>query len=78
MGVNDKLSAALVCPACGATEESAALDKGSQWSGSHWYSFDVFKLFDIEWKGGGKQEPEITKATCKCGATADVTYSYKP
>jgi hypothetical protein len=77
MGYIDKVCATLVCPKCGASEESSALDKGSNWSGSHWYGFGGFESFKIESTGGGIQEPEITKATCKCGAKADVSYAYK-
>jgi hypothetical protein len=78
MGCIDKLTATIVCEKCGASEEVSAIDYGSNWNGSNWQGLGKFESFNVEWTGGGQQEPEITKATCKCGGNGEVSYAYKP
>jgi predicted RNA-binding Zn-ribbon protein involved in translation (DUF1610 family) len=71
MGIIDKTTHHLTCPQCGASEACIVLDKGSNWSGSHWQSGAKFERFETTWSGGGSTEPELVSATCKqCGAAA--------
>lgn len=71
MGTIDKTKYKLRCESCGVDEESAVLDKGSNWSGSSWQSEAKFKNFDTEWIGGGITEPELINAKCnKCHSRA--------
>lgn len=77
MSVIDKLWIKLTCNGCRATETSAALDKGSTWSGSDWGSASPFKLFDVICDGGGKSEPTVVSAKCKaCSNAASVKTAY--
>ena len=71
MGIIDKTIHKLSCEDCHIEEEQKVLDKGSGWSGSSWQSGVDFRHFETSWFGGGKTEPDITKATCKkCGKLA--------
>lgn len=65
MGIIDKTTHRLTCPQCGASETVDVLDKGSNWSGSHWQSGAKFERFDTTWSGGGSAEPDLVSATCK-------------
>lgn len=71
MGTIDKTTYRLTCPQCGTTETGVILDKGSNWSGSHWQSGAKFDQFETSWSGGGSTEPDLVSATCsRCGAAA--------
>jgi len=71
MGIIDKTIHKLTCEKCRIEEEQQVLDKGSGWSGSSWQCGVNFQHFDTSWSGGGKTEPQITKANCKkCGSQA--------
>jgi hypothetical protein len=71
MGTIDSTLHTVECATCSTSEDRKILDKGSQWSGSHWQSRVEFELFQIVWRGGGDTEPEIVSAQCKaCGAVA--------
>ena len=77
MGIIDKTTYRLSCPACGTEETASVLDKGSGWGGSHWQSGVSFSSFDTSWSGGVKQEPKLTSAKCKrCGGAAQVASGY--
>lgn len=65
MGIIDKTTHRLTCPQCGASETADVLDKGSNWSGSHWQSSAKFERFDTTWSGGGSVEPDLVSATCR-------------
>ena len=76
MGIIDKTTYRLTCPQCGAAEMANVLDKGSNWSGSHWQSGATFERFETSWSGGGRIEPELLSATCKqCGVAAQRSAS---
>ncbi|MCA3215582.1 MAG: hypothetical protein ING39_09190 [Burkholderiales bacterium] len=49
MGIIDKTTHRLTCPQCGASETANVLDKGSNWSGSHWQSGANFERFETTW-----------------------------
>lgn len=71
MGIIDKSTHRLVCPKCGLSETATVLDKGSNWSGSHWQSGTKFEYFDTAWSGGCDAEPNLISATCRqCGVNA--------
>ena len=71
MGIIDKTTYRLACPQCGSGETANVLDKGSNWSGSHWQSRATFERFETSWSGGGSNEPALISATCKqCGVAA--------
>jgi hypothetical protein len=77
VGFIDQTTFKLSCPKCGAAESVKVLDQGSNWSGSHWQSSGKLDKFEAQWKGGGKEEPEITSAACKsCGSKANVQSGY--
>lgn len=76
MGIIDKSTCRLTCPHCGASETANVLDKGSNWSGSHWQSGAKFERFETSWFGGGSTEPNLILATCKqCGVAAQRSAS---
>ena len=76
MGIIDKTTYRLTCPQCGAAETAAVLDKGSNWSGSHWQSGAKFEQFETAWSGGGGTEPDLISATCnQCGVAAQRSTS---
>jgi hypothetical protein len=71
VGIIDKTAYRLTCSQCGAAETANVLDKGSNWSGSHWQSGANFEQFETTWSGGGSTEPELISANCKrCGVAA--------
>jgi len=71
VGIIDKTTYSLTCPQCGAAATANVLDKGSNWSGSHWQSGATFERFETSWSGGGSTEPDLIAATCKqCGVAA--------
>ncbi len=73
MGIIDKTKYKLRCESCGVDEQSAVLDKGSNWGGSSWQSGTKFENFETEWVGGGITEPELIDAKCnKCKAPAII------
>lgn len=75
----DKKHFTLICSQCKVEETKIILDKGNGWAGSDWQSLphDAFKDFIVDLNGGGKVEPEITKAVCKqCGESAVVNVRY--
>jgi hypothetical protein len=73
MGVIDKTTYILNCPICNEDEVGSILDKGSNWSGSHWQSSADFKKFKTSWSGGGITEPSLISATCtSCGQSAGI------
>jgi hypothetical protein len=73
MGVIDKTTYILSCKNCKEEETSSVLDKGSNWSASHWQSGAIFKKFKTNWDGGGIVEPTLLDATCNaCGDTVKV------
>lgn len=75
MGIIDKCTYTLDCEVCGEHEEASVLDKGSNWSTSHWSNSANFIKFDTTWEGGGVYEPQLKAAMClKCG-TAPVVSS---
>jgi len=77
MGVIDKTTYTLACPKCGSKESASLLDKGSSWGGSFWQSGATFVVFQTQWSGGGKQEPQLVSATCKaCCTAASVESAY--
>jgi hypothetical protein len=77
MGIIDKTTYTLRCNNCETTEEASILDKGSNWSGSHWQSGASFTNFSTSWNGGGKSEPELIEAKCKyCGQPAKSESRY--
>lgn len=72
----DKTTHRLTRPQCGAVETAKVLDKGSNWSGSHWQSDATFERFETSWSGGGSTEPDLISATCKqCGVAAQRSAS---
>jgi hypothetical protein len=76
VGIIDKTTHRLTCPQCGASETADVLDKGSNWSGSHWQSGAKFERFETTWSGGGSTEPDLGSATCKqCGVAAQRSAS---
>lgn len=76
MGIIDKTTHRLTCPQCGASETANVLDKGSNWSGSHWQSGANFERFKTTWSGGGNTEPDLVSATCRqCGVAAQRSAS---
>ena len=79
MGVIDSKIFILSCPKCNEKEEQKVLDKGSGWEGSSWPFTVNFNKFDIEFQGGGKEDPEITFARCKnCGCEViNINRDYK-
>lgn len=78
MGIIDSTIHKLECSKCGTAEEHKILDKGSQYSGSHWGSGCEFQNFNTTWDGeGGRDEPSISDATCSsCGSKATYTRRY--
>jgi hypothetical protein len=71
VGIIDKTTYRLTCPQCGTVETANVLDKGSNWSGSHWQSGATFERFETSWSGGGSTEPDLISASCKqCGVAA--------
>lgn len=73
MGIIDKTKYKLHCESCGVDEQSAVLDKGSNWGGSSWQGGAKFENFETEWTGGGSNEPELIHAKCsKCGSSAII------
>jgi hypothetical protein len=77
MGVIDGLKFKLTCPECGSTEQAYVADHGSGWSGSSWGSSVSFRAFQVTWKGGGREAPEVVTAACsKCGCPAKVDQRY--
>ena len=76
MGTIDKSTYTLSCDACDVTETSSVLDKGSNYGGSWWQSGTDFVNFVTEWQGGDKNEPKLTKASCRtCGASPTIKIS---
>jgi hypothetical protein len=76
VGIIDKTTYRLTCPQCDAVETANVLDKGSNWSGSHWQSCATFERFETSWSGGGSTEPDLISATCKqCGVAAQRSAS---
>ena len=67
MGFLDETEKELLCKSCGVKETITVVDKGSMWDGSFW-TVPNSQHFDIDWKGGGRLEPQIVKAVCRsCG-----------
>lgn len=79
MGVIDSKIFNLTCPHCNENEEQTVLDKGSGWNGSSWAYNVFFSKFDVAYKGGGQDDPEILSAKCKkCGCEdINIEYEYK-
>jgi hypothetical protein len=76
VGIIDKTTYRLTCPQCDAVETANVLDKGSNWSGSHWQSGATFERFETSWSGGGSTEPVLISAKCKqCGVAAHSSAS---
>ena len=77
MGTIDSCAYTLACVECGTSETLRVLDKGSNWSGSHWEHGPDFSSFKTRWEGAGKSEPSLKQANClRCGKTADVSSRY--
>ncbi|MBD1835248.1 hypothetical protein H6F61_21805 [Cyanobacteria bacterium FACHB-472] len=77
MGVSDKTNYTLSCERCAVSETVSVLDKGSGWGGSSWQAGKPFTNFTAQWKGGGRDEPEIVSATCNaCGGVATSESKY--
>ena len=77
MGTIDSCSYTLACLICKTSETRAILDKGSNWSGSHWQHGAEFDGFITEWTGAGKDEPRLESAKCiLCGSEAQRSSRY--
>jgi len=77
MGTIDSTIHTLECQHCGIKESRRILDKGSQWSGSHWQSRADFESFQTSWAGGAAVEPELVSATCRaCGGSVSHSYGF--
>jgi predicted RNA-binding Zn-ribbon protein involved in translation (DUF1610 family) len=77
MGIIDKTQYEFECPNCKIKEQVRILDKGSEWSGSHWQNGPSLNKFDVIWSGGEKEEPCIENKKCKkCGTDPIVRLVY--
>jgi endogenous inhibitor of DNA gyrase (YacG/DUF329 family) len=72
MGIIDTTKFTVTCPKCGMLESVSVHQKGSAHN-PYWQDSAEMKHFETAWVGGDKDEPTISKATCRtCGREAVV------
>ena len=73
MGIIDTTKFTVTCPKCGLIEDVKVHQKGSAYN-PYWQGGSEMKNFEIEWIGGGRDEPKISSAKCRsCGGKAVAT-----
>lgn len=74
MGIIDRTTFTFNCPKCGTSEQSAAVERGSNYGGGAWGSPSPVSLFSVQWTETQFGEPRPASASCmKCGIAAKVS-----